>query len=211
MKKNKTAPLGTLSFALPTANWTYRIWVWFSLSWTRPHQSSAPPHGKGPSYVEVPGKGADGAGYISLHTNIFMSPGMPALGTAPSALLTGAKGSWEPWDLKPLRPGEREPGWGPNMRLHLQPLPSETFFPCTETPLVLTPADTCTASVNVINQIPAKLKCTRLCSLLLLEDCQLLLLICQSSSWIQPCLPAISGPGCCPAICRVTRQSLHGF
>lgn len=111
-----------------------------------------------------------------------MSPGMPALGTAPSALLTGAKGSWEPWDLKPLRPGEREPGWGPNMRLHLQPLPSETFFPCTETPLVLTPADTCTASVNVINQIPAKLKCTRLCSLLLLEDCQLLLLICQSSS-----------------------------
>lgn len=76
------------------------------------------------------------------------------------------------------------------------------------TPPVLTAAATCIARVNVMNQLPAKLKCTQLCSLLLLEDCMFLLLVCQPSGWIQPCLPAIPGPGCCPAICSDKAEPL---
>lgn len=89
----------------------------------------------------------------SAFTQYIHVRGMPALGTAPSAVLAGAKGSWEHWDLRPLRPGEHDPSWGPNMGLHVQPCPGETILPCTGTLPVLTPADTCTARVNVINQL----------------------------------------------------------
>lgn len=134
----------------------------------------------------------------------------------------------QPWERLPLqcwrepRAAERAGTWSPSGQGNMNQAGAQTCdcissyalvkpFSLAQTHVLFSHQLTPAQRVNVIHQLPAKLKCIGLCSLVLLEDCLLLLLICQPSGWIQPCLPTIPGLGCCSAICRVTRQSLHSF
>lgn len=113
--------------------------AWLSTATSKPCTSSW----KGPVLPTGTWEGADGAGSISLHT---MHPcpreGLPLqCWQEPGA--AGSAGT------RPLRPGEGDPGWGPEVGLPLQPCPGAAIVPGTDTPPAPTPADTCTAQLMV--------------------------------------------------------------